>query len=467
MTSAAARLCSPVPILQLHNLLVAHRAQVYARHNWRPNTASLISNPLPVIHPQLSYSMSRERSLKIQVMPFKSSNLAIPPSPFSPREPITPQFAASSALTPPVIKRRLVTSVSAPAPPLQWLWQCHICHNTYPLGITRRCLEDGHHFCAGTTTVKSWRRGVAKQKVLRRHKACASEFDYQGWKNWGAWRRNEQRLATGNSVESESSKDSDSIDSDSSDEFASRMAVDHEPSHDPQHKDCWNHCDYPSECRWGKQFGVQTPVLASTTFVVQQPSPPSPNKEAKTATPPTTFDGILAGNHETEEPPQTKAAKDDFWSSLLTSASRRRSSQNLAGLNSSPLASNPVDTPSSDVDVEMEDIAIPAPSRSPSPKSATREGINTQQYAPVSLRDVVATIELGNAKKSDKGKGKPLAEPEPLHLPSPTTAAQFDFGFAGEVERIRSRSPSPEKGKGKGKMKVASVWRKSRNDSMF
>lgn len=27
-------------------------------------------------------------------------------------------------------------------------------------------------------------------------------------------------------------------------------------------KNCWDRCDYPSECRWGKQFGVQTSASA-------------------------------------------------------------------------------------------------------------------------------------------------------------------------------------------------------------
>jgi hypothetical protein len=42
-------------------------------------------------------------------------------------------------------------------------------------------------------------------------------------------------------------------------------------------KDCWNRCDYPSECRWGKQFGVDTPVQVSFPSLEHVPSTPNPN----------------------------------------------------------------------------------------------------------------------------------------------------------------------------------------------
>ena len=28
-------------------------------------------------------------------------------------------------------------------------------------------------------------------------------------------------------------------------------------------KDCWHACDYPSECRWAKRFGLQMPTAAA------------------------------------------------------------------------------------------------------------------------------------------------------------------------------------------------------------
>ncbi|KAF1963326.1 hypothetical protein CC80DRAFT_397684, partial [Byssothecium circinans] len=82
--------------------------------------------------------------LKISLEPFKSSHLAIPPSPFSPRTPI----ALVSNPPPRHAKAYPTPDVNATPPsPLQWVWQCHQCRRTYSLGVTRRCLEDGHHFC--------------------------------------------------------------------------------------------------------------------------------------------------------------------------------------------------------------------------------------------------------------------------------------------------------------------------------
>jgi hypothetical protein len=44
-------------------------------------------------------------------------------------------------------------------------------------------------------------------------------------------------------------------------------------------KDCWNRCNYPSECRWGKQFGVDTPVQVSLPMLERVPSTPNPNTD--------------------------------------------------------------------------------------------------------------------------------------------------------------------------------------------
>lgn len=41
-------------------------------------------------------------------------------------------------------------------------------------------------------------------------------------------------------------------------------------------KDCWNRCDYPSECRWGKQYGVHASVTHEAP-----PLPPPEKKEEK------------------------------------------------------------------------------------------------------------------------------------------------------------------------------------------
>ncbi|KAF2274840.1 uncharacterized protein EI97DRAFT_434745 [Westerdykella ornata] len=289
--------------------------------------------------------------------PFKSSYLAIPPSPFSPRTPLYqttqgtsrtgttrffrsfPSTSSPASTTYPNTSipsnfNNIPVVIPSPSPsPLRWLWQCHNCHRTYPLSVTRRCLEDGHFFCAGTTTLKCWRKSVNprsggrgnKARVLR-HKACGSEFDYLGWKEWGRWRRgvlsvrsdareashdSDAGLSNGSSTSaslyspsssSASEEDSDSdtdtdVDSDyttnsstrgrpytsSSNTTASRSlsapALSIPKSNLPQRKNCWLNCDYPSECRWGRQYGVHTPLDVS--FPVLPLSPPSPEKLEK------------------------------------------------------------------------------------------------------------------------------------------------------------------------------------------
>ncbi|KAL2414139.1 hypothetical protein ABEF95_003691 [Exophiala dermatitidis] len=75
--------------------------------------------------------------------------------------------------------------LAAPPPPglpSAWIWTCHLCHSRYPLGVTRRCLVDGHYYCSGETDRPSLRK-------RKKPKSCTSEFDYHSWKQWGDWRR--------------------------------------------------------------------------------------------------------------------------------------------------------------------------------------------------------------------------------------------------------------------------------------
>jgi hypothetical protein len=69
-----------------------------------------------------------------------------------------------------------------PDQPLAWIWICHLCHSRYPLGVTRRCLVDGHYYCSGETNQPNLRKKKKKQ-------SCSSEFDYVAWREWGDWRR--------------------------------------------------------------------------------------------------------------------------------------------------------------------------------------------------------------------------------------------------------------------------------------
>lgn len=98
---------------------------------------------------------------------------------------------------------------------MPWIWSCHKCHTRYPLGATRRCLNDGHYFCGGTTVDKI-------SGKVKKHRACVSEFDYSGWENFGRWKR----ATSGQVVRSGS-------------------------------KHCEDECDFPSSCHWKKQHAVQ------------------------------------------------------------------------------------------------------------------------------------------------------------------------------------------------------------------
>ncbi|EAT90019.1 hypothetical protein HBI56_035050 [Parastagonospora nodorum] len=214
----------------------------------------------------MSQTQTRSSSshLRIHPTPFKPTFLSIPPSPFSPLLPITPG-------TPP---KRIPTaqpspqpqpSTSAPDSPLSWMWQCHQCHRNYHLGATRRCLDDGHNFCSGTTTIKAWRKPISRR--AKRHRACPSEFDYAGWKAMGRWRR-------GSGI--------------------------------TKKRNCWASCDYPSECRWGRKFGVHTPL---------SPKFPVLERVVEEA------EGVL----KPENCKELGGEKADFWGALVASAKRRKS----------------------------------------------------------------------------------------------------------------------------------------------
>lgn len=108
------------------------------------------------------------------------------------RSPRTPTWGSTVVLTPfdfekyfprsPMPPQMKTTIPSPPENPLPWIWQCHLCRNRYPLGVTRRCLYDGHYYCSGETNVKNL-------KKKRKGQACSSEFDYEGWDTYGEWKR--------------------------------------------------------------------------------------------------------------------------------------------------------------------------------------------------------------------------------------------------------------------------------------
>ncbi|GAB7352222.1 hypothetical protein MBLNU459_g2696t1 [Dothideomycetes sp. NU459] len=301
--------------------------------------------------------------------PFRSSRLSSPPSPFSPRLPVNPPSSP-----PKPVRSPIKVSGASPPPkiPLHWLWQCHVCHRQYRLGVTRRCLEDGHYLCVGTTTTH---RGSNGSRKVKRHRACSSEFDYQGWKNWGKWRRSILVSPTSDASDTATDNDDDDDAAAHTHSVVSPLYGTHDPEADvsrtpppesawfrgigrpspeksrvlPPEKDCWHRCDYPSECRWGDRFGVQSPAAELFTLV-PEPALNLPELErvsSTTATTPATEFGHFLSAEQMNAVDVVdggdSAGPADIGmqdvGALVVKAARRKSRSH--GLTHSPLASDP------------------------------------------------------------------------------------------------------------------------------
>lgn len=136
-------------------------------------------------------------------------------------------------------------------------------------------------------------------------------------------------------------------------------------------KDCWGTCDYPSECRWGKQFGAaqtqaQAQAVVAPAANSSPPPPPSPpasvvdepvakdierpTKSAeKLAMLPATIEETLEADedieisdhiHEDVSAAVHETTKKPTFDDLLESAKRRKR-RSAGGTLPSPLASNP------------------------------------------------------------------------------------------------------------------------------
>ena len=302
------------------------------------------------------------QQLTITHTPYKSSRLAVPPSPFSPKLPITPPASPPNGAALLADRSKLSSKFEIPPPPsepLHWLWQCHLCNRVYQLGVTRRCLEDGHYFCAGMTTVKRSKR-IGYKKTIR-HKACASEFDYQGWKAWGTWRRDiAEQIEAAEALEQLLNNDPTPLITPDEGRWLNgswtRKPVAQKGAEKFWSKDCWNDCSYPSECRWGKQYGVDTPVVASMPVTITVPSSPATSPEPESdQLGKTSFDEILLDvpsstidldprdsseelKHADTTPSEANTKKPSM-DDLLESVKRRK--RRSAGQVPSPLASNP------------------------------------------------------------------------------------------------------------------------------
>ncbi|KAF2800608.1 hypothetical protein K505DRAFT_412889 [Melanomma pulvis-pyrius CBS 109.77] len=373
-----------------------------------------------------------KQALKIHSTPFKPSYLSIPPSPFTPLTPLPPFLPQKPAFVHPK------PSSTAPLPhsPLRWLWTCHQCHRTYAIGVTRRCLDDGHFFCSGTTPTKNWRKAMNPRKT-RRHRACVSEFDYVGWNTWGRWRRSGRRDSV---VESSSSNPSSPWSSWSSSSSSSSSSASSSPSTerretiDVPKKDCWNSCDYPSECRWGRQYGIHTPMSPVFTNLNHTPDSPTQPQSLESALQPENLNYV----HTTiTNDPSKKADKSDFWGGLLASATRRRSSRP-----SSPLGR-------SLADASREDVAMSSASPIPTPKptspfpppasaSPSPSYPSPSASAPTTLADIIHKTKTKTTRRCSQSNSKRARfvspspqRPDPVFDFSPAAAAvgEYDFGF--------------------------------------
>ena len=189
-----------------------------------------------------------------------------------PQPPTTPGPQAPPARKPTRPPTRPLPPSSPPPPtPLPWLWQCHVCAATYALGATRRCLDDGHVFCAGASTVRRRGRGASSPPVRSTHQPCASAFDYDGWRRCGEWRRG----GVGGCAPAGG---------------------------------CWGACDFPSECRWGL-MGCGGGAEGGTRVGEDRSGPPA-----------VTFDAIPAGVER-----RGKESKGGRRSGVLVTPRRRRS----------------------------------------------------------------------------------------------------------------------------------------------
>ncbi|KAL2066752.1 hypothetical protein VTL71DRAFT_2824 [Oculimacula yallundae] len=200
--------------------------------------------PLSPAIPSFS-SPTSSSSIYLTTTTTTTTTLTIPPIPqnTTSRNPNSPPLTPPPRLhlrtllpSPPLPTSYLTT---APETPYPWIWRCHLCHSIYRLGVTRRCLEDGHLFCSvespppspvqppttpsngkGKTVreregsydhekdrgkeggiskedqIKSIieRARIAKQKRRKEKKrmaqrSCIAEFDYTGWSAYNGWRR--------------------------------------------------------------------------------------------------------------------------------------------------------------------------------------------------------------------------------------------------------------------------------------
>lgn len=293
-------------------------------------------------------------------------------------------------------------------------------------------------FCAGTTTVKNWRKALNPRKA-KKHRACGSEFDYRGWKSFGRWRRSGRR----GSIYDDSDNDSDSG-SDASSSSLSKSSDSHSTSAanggKSLSKDCWNTCDYPSECRWGRQFGVHTPLTVDFPALSTETLTPRP--------PSTTFEGILKHNSVKDTNTGKKTEKTDIWSTLVASAMRRKSvhpSSPLANVPEEPSAELEAQNAAEDKDGDVV-MSTTEPFINPQQLTSVVAASITASAPAITLKEIIKKTRLTKSSKEVDSKKSDL-----VVQASPIAAAmgEFEGGFESRedlhsefalLERVKSRN---------------------------
>ncbi|RDW88038.1 hypothetical protein BP6252_00070 [Coleophoma cylindrospora] len=180
-----------------------------AKHAYGPHQPSLLSQPPTITSPRTPLTPPPRLHLR-----------TILPSP-----PISPSKASVSSSSSSVSRTSIPLPLPPPPPqePCPWIWRCHICQTKYALGVTRRCLLDGHYFCSFAEPAIAETEGVRKKK--KKKVSCRAEFDYQGWEEWNSWRA-EIEIVT------RSKKGARSL----------------QHGAEERSKDCWHECAFPSQC---------------------------------------------------------------------------------------------------------------------------------------------------------------------------------------------------------------------------
>ncbi|KAE9362861.1 hypothetical protein N431DRAFT_524712 [Stipitochalara longipes BDJ] len=145
-------------------------------------------------------------------------------------------------------------TATIPTLPYPWIWKCHLCGSIYRLGVTRRCLEDGHPFCSipsapltpdqssddltlsSTPQTQTQKQKSRKLKKKRKAKGCRAEFDYTGWEGYNEWRREIRGVTYAYSASLR--KPVKAVMCERGEEY----------ERGEEKRDCWRDCDFPSEC---------------------------------------------------------------------------------------------------------------------------------------------------------------------------------------------------------------------------